>query len=57
MKALQNIGCFLIGWDKNILSECGEASFRQYRKLLSAISIMMVLWGLSVTVLQTGTSI
>ncbi len=45
MKALRNIGCFLIGWDKNILSECGEASFRQYRKLLSAISIMMVLWG------------
>lgn len=45
MKALQNIGCFLIGWDKNILSECGEASQRQYRKLLSAISIMMVLWG------------
>lgn len=45
MKTLRNIGCFLIGWDKNILKECGEASFRQYRKLLSAISIMMVLWG------------
>jgi hypothetical protein len=45
MKTLRNIGCFLIGWDKNILSECGEASFRQYRKLLSAINIMMVLWG------------
>ena len=45
MKTLRNIGCFLIRWDKNILSECGEASFRQYRKLLSAISIMMVLWG------------
>lgn len=45
MKTLSNIGCFLIGWDKNILSECGEASFRQYRKLLSAICIMMVLWG------------
>lgn len=45
MKTLRNIGCFLIGWDKIILSECGEASFRQYRKLLSAISIMMVLWG------------
>lgn len=45
MKTLRNIGCFLIGWDKKILSECGEASFRQYRKLLSAISIMMVLWG------------
>lgn len=45
MKTLKNIGCLLIGWDKNILKECGEASFRQYRKLLSAICIMMVLWG------------
>ena len=45
MKALRNIGCFLIGWDKNILKECGEASYRQFRKLLSAIFIMMVLWG------------
>lgn len=45
MKALSGIGCFLIGWNKNILKECGEASFRQYRKLLSAICIMMVLWG------------
>lgn len=45
MKTLNNIGCFLIGWDKNILKECGEASYRQYRKLLSAICIMMVMWG------------
>lgn len=45
MKTLRNIGCFLIGWNKSILSECGEASYRQYRKLLSAICIMMVLWG------------
>ena len=45
MKTLSSIGCFLIGWNKNILKECGEASFRQYRKLLSAICIMMVLWG------------
>lgn len=45
MKVLCNIGCFLIGWDKKILNECGEASYRQYRKLLSAICIMMVLWG------------
>lgn len=45
MKTLKNIGCFLIGWDKNILNECGEASYRQYRKLLSAICIMMILWG------------
>lgn len=45
MKRLRNIGCLLIGWDKNILSECGEASYRQYRKLISAICIMMILWG------------
>lgn len=45
MKALTNIGCALIGWDKNILKECGEASHRQFRKLISAICIMMVLWG------------
>lgn len=45
MKTYRNIGCFLIGWDKDILKECGEASYRQYRKLLSAISIMMILWG------------
>ena len=45
MKTVKNIGCFLIGWDKNILNECGEASCRQYRKLLSAICIMMILWG------------
>ena len=45
MNTLRIVGCFLIGWDKNILKECGEASLRQYRKLLSAICIMMVLWG------------
>lgn len=45
MNTLNNMGCLLIGWNKNILKECGEASFRQYRKLLSAICIMMVLWG------------
>lgn len=45
MKTLSNIGCFLIGWNKDILKECGEASYRQFRKLLSAICIMMVLWG------------
>lgn len=45
MKALTNMGCILIGWNKDILNECGEASHRQYRKLLSALCIMMVLWG------------
>lgn len=46
MKSLSGIGCFLIGWNKNILKDCGEASFRQYRKLLSALCIMMMLWGI-----------
>ena len=45
MKSLTSFGCFLIGWDKNILKECGEASYRQFRKLLSAVCIMMVMWG------------
>ena len=45
MKNFTNIGCFLIGWNKDILKDCGEASYRQYRKLLSAISIMMIMWG------------
>lgn len=45
MNILKNFGCFLIGWNKDILKECGEASQRQYRKLLSAICIMMILWG------------
>lgn len=45
MKTIKDIGCFLIGWNNNILSECGEASQRQFRKLLSAICIMMLMWG------------
>lgn len=45
MKSLNTIGCFLIGWNKIILKECGEASHRQYRKLISAICIMMIMWG------------
>lgn len=45
MITLSDMGCLLIGWDKDILKECGEASHRQYRKLLSALCIMMLLWG------------
>ena len=45
MRTIKDLGCFLIGWNKDILKECGEASHRQFRKLLSAICIMMVLWG------------
>ena len=45
MKTISDLGCLLIGWNKDILKECGEASHRQFKKLLSAICIMMVLWG------------
>ena len=45
MKAITTLGCLLIGWNMDILKECGEASRRQFKKLLSAICIMMVLWG------------
>ena len=45
MSIFTKIGCQLIGWDSQILSTCGEASKRQFRKLISAISIMMILWG------------
>lgn len=37
-------GCFIIGWDKDILDQCSEASHRQFRKLVSAMCIMIILW-------------
>ena len=45
MSIYTKIGCVLIGWDAKILATCGEASKRQFRKLLSALAIMMILWG------------
>ena len=45
MGILTRIGCFLIGWKVNILKDCGEASHRTFKKLTSAITIMMILWG------------
>lgn len=45
MQILTKTGCFLIGWNFNILKECGEASFRTFKRLMSAIVIMMVIWG------------
>lgn len=38
------LGCLLIGWNPVILKQCGEASFRQFYKLTSALTIMMMLW-------------
>lgn len=45
MTTFEKIGCKLIGWDKNLLSQCGEASFRTLRKYTSAIIIIMIIWG------------
>lgn len=42
---LTKIGCFLIGWDANILRECGEASHRSLKKYISAIIILIAIWG------------
>lgn len=44
MNIFSKLGCSLIGWNYDILNDCGEASRRQFRKLLSAILIMMLLW-------------
>ena len=32
MKAITTLGCLLIGWNMDILKECGEASHRQFKK-------------------------
>lgn len=39
------IACFLIGWNSELLKECGEASRRTLRKYISAIVILSILWG------------
>ena len=45
MKTITKIGCALIGWNANLLSECGEASHAKFNKLVTAIMIMVMLWG------------
>ena len=45
MSIFRKLGCALIGWKPEILKECGEASVKMYKKLLSAICIMSMLWG------------
>ncbi|MBQ8424176.1 MAG: DUF4407 domain-containing protein [Coprobacter sp.] len=38
------VGCFLIGWDKEILKECTPASRKMLTKYTSALIILMILW-------------
>ena len=37
--------CFLVGWNVDILKECGESSRRTLRKYMSAIIILSIIWG------------
>lgn len=39
------IACFLVGWNADILRECGESSRRTLRKYMSAIIILSIIWG------------
>jgi len=42
---LTRIGCFVIGWNPDILKECGEASHRTLKKYIAAITILSIIWG------------
>lgn len=37
-------GCFITGWNYNILNTCTEASRKQLKKYTSAILILIILW-------------
>lgn len=45
MGIFTRIGCYLIGWNPKILQECGEASHRTLKRYISAIVILMIIWG------------
>lgn len=44
-KLLIKLGCFLTGYNYNILKNCSEASIKCVKKYLSAILIISLLWG------------
>lgn len=45
MKWWLQLGCFLTGWNRGILSQCSEASFKYLKKYTAALLILIVLWG------------
>lgn len=45
MNNFHKIGCKLVGWNPEILKECGEASYSALRKYLSAFLILGLTWG------------
>ena len=42
---LQIFCCKLIGWNPQILANCGEASFRTMKKFVGSIIILSIIWG------------
>ena len=42
---LQIFYCKLIGWNPQILANCGEASFRTMKKFVGSIIILFIIWG------------
>ena len=47
MKLWTNIGCMLTGWNKNLLSQCSEASRSKLNKYTSALIILILMWGVT----------
>ena len=44
MKTIEKILCKFIGWNPNMLNECGEASHGQLKKLSGALMLMLLMW-------------
>lgn len=44
MSMWKRFGCFLTGWNYDILRSCSEASHKALKKYTSAFLIMMILW-------------
>ncbi|MEG1615958.1 MAG: DUF4407 domain-containing protein [Bacteroidales bacterium] len=45
MKWWTKFGCFLTGWNYNILRNCTEASQKALKKYTSSLLILMIIWG------------
>lgn len=45
MKWWIKIGCFLTGWNSQILAQCSEASYKHLKKYTAALLILIILWG------------
>lgn len=45
MNIFTKLSCYIIGWNPDILKECGEASYRTLKKYMAAITILAIIWG------------